>query len=290
MIKLIVDSTCDINESITDNYEIDVIPLSVTIDDISYLDGIDIDIETVYGYMREGKVPKTSQPSYESVTKVIDKCISNDDDFIYLAFSSKLSGTYNMIKKIIENYKERYPKRRMAIIDSKGGAGGTGLIALQTLKLIEDKLSFERIIEHIHFMVEHIVYYFTISDLEWLSKGGRISKPLGYVGNILNIKPYLTVKDGKIVLSKMIRGSKRVLQTIIKDMQSEMGNLSNQMIAISHANDIDAALAIEKKIKTAFRDCRTTIFQIGTVLGTHLGIGGVGVFFFNKKLDYYENI
>lgn len=288
MIKIIVDSTCDINSEITDNYDIEIIPLSITIDGVSYLDGVDINIDTVYKHMRDGKVPKTSQVSFESVSKVIKKCISNNDDFIYLAFSSKMSGTYNFAKKIIETYKEKYPERKMEIIDSKGGAGGTALIVLQALKMIKKNLPFETIINQIQFMIDHIVYYFTISDLKWLTTGGRISKTIGYMGNALNLKPYLTVKDGKIIFSKMIHGSKKTIQTLVKDTKERTAKFSNQIIAISHADDLKAALNVERKIKEAIVGCKTTIFEIGAVLGSHLGIGGVAVFFLDEKPEFYE--
>jgi DegV family protein with EDD domain len=288
MIKLIVDSTCDINGDITDNYDIEIIPLNIIIDDVSYLDGIDIDVDTVYKYMKDGKALKTSQVSYESVSKVIEKCISNKDDFIYIAFSSKMSGTYNFAKTIIDSYREKYPERKMAIIDSKGGAGGTGIIALQALKMIERKHPFETIINQIQFMIDHIVYYFTIADLRWLSMGGRINKTISYVGNALNIKPYLTVDNGSIVVSKMIRGSKRVIQMLIRDVQAGTAKFTNQIIGISYAGDIEAALNVEQKIKKAINGCKTTIFEIGAVLGSHIGIGGVAVFFFDKKPEFYE--
>lgn len=288
MIKLIVDSTCDINSDITDNYDIEIIPLNIIIDGVSYLDGVDIDLDTVYKHMREGRVPKTSQVSFESVSKVIDKCVSNNDDFIYLTFSSKMSGTYDFAKKIIDSYREKYPERKMAIIDSKGGAGGTGLIALQALKMIKRKLPFETIIKQIQFMIDHIVYYFTIADLRWLSMGGRINKTISYVGNALNIKPYLTVEDGRIVVTKMIHGSKKAIQTLIKDVQNGTAKFTNQIIAISHADDMEAALNVEQKIKDAINGCKTTIFEIGAVLGSHLGIGGVAVFFFDEKPEFYE--
>lgn len=288
MIKLIVDSACDINSDITENYDIEIIPLSITIDGVSYLDGIDIDIDTVYKHMKNNKVPKTSQVSFESVTKAFDKCISNNDDFIYLAFSSKLSGTYAFAKKIIEDYKKKYPERKMSIIDSKGGAGGNGLIVLQVIKMIKRNLPYETIIDQIEFMVNHITYYFTISDLEWLSKGGRINKAVGYVGNALNIKPYLTVKDGRMIVTKMIHGSKKTIQTLINDVKAGTAKFSNQIIAISHADDLKTALNVEKKIKESILGCKTTIFEISAVLGSHLGIGGVAVFFLNEKPEFYE--
>lgn len=288
MVKLIVDSACDINSEIKDNYDIEVIPFSITIDGVSYVDGVDIDLDSVYEKMRAGKVPKTSQVSFEAVSKAVEKCVSNNDDFIYLAFSSRLSGTYGFARKIIEAYSEKYPERKMVIIDSKGGAGGNGLIALQALRMIKRNLPLETIIKHINFMVNHIVYYFTVTDLEWLSKGGRISKTAGYVGNVLNIKPYLTVKDGKIVVSKMIHGSKKTIQTLIKDVSNGARKFSNQIIGISHANDLKTALKVEQLVKETLTGCKTTIFEIGAVLGSHLGIGGVGVFFFDEEPEFYE--
>lgn len=288
MIRLIVDSTCDTNSFVRENFDFDIIPLSITINGISYLDGLEIQADSVYDYMRAGNLPKTSQISYESLTKVIEKCISNQDDFIYLTFSSKLSGTYNFAYKIMEIYKEKYPERKMEIIDSKGGAGGAGLIAFQTMKMINKNLPFETIVNQINFMIDHTVYYFTISDLEWLSKGGRVSKPIGYIGNVLNIKPYLTVDDGKMIVTKMVRGRKKALKTIVSDVISGASDFVNQTICISHANDMEAALYLEEKIKEVLPLCKTLIFQIGAVLGSHIGIGGIGAFYMDKKPKYYQ--
>lgn len=290
MIKLIIDTTCDINSLITEDYDIDIIPLNIILDDVSYLDCVEIDIDTVYRHMKAGKVPTTSQPSYESITKAYDKCVLNNNDFIYLSFSSKLSGTYSFAKSILDEYKVKYPERKMEIIDSKGGAGGVGLIVIQVLKMIEKGLPFESIIKNIEFMINHLVYYFTISDLEWLSRGGRISKPLGYIGNVLSIKPYLTLENGVIVFSKMVRGSKKAINTLINDVRAGTTKFTKQIIGISHAEDLDTALMVEQKIKDAIVGCKTTIFQIGAVLGSHLGIGGVGVFFFNEEPEFYEFI
>lgn len=288
MIKLIVDSTCDLNSSITDKYDIEVIPLSIVIDGNSYLDGVEIDTDTVYKYMRAGKVPTTAQVSHESVSRAFDKCISNGDDFICLAFSSEMSGTYSFAKMVLDEYKEKHPERKMEIIDSRGGCGGTTITAMQALKMIEKGLPYETIVEQIKFMVKHTVYCFTISDLVWATKGGRISKPLGYVGAKLQIKPLLTVDNGKIIVTKLVRGSRRVYDNLMDSVQSGTSRFKKQIIAISHSDDLEAALKLEAKIKETVEGCKTMIFQIGAVLGSHLGIGGVGIFFFDEEPEFYE--
>lgn len=288
MIRLIIDSTCDTNSFIRNNFDFDIIPLSINIGGRSYLDGVEIQADSVYDFMRAGKVPKTSQISYKSIAKVLDRCISNQDDFIYLTFSSELSGTYNFAFKIIEMYKEKYPERKMEIIDSRGGAGGAGLIAYQVLKMIKSGLTFETIVNQINFMIKHTVYYFTIDNLEWLIKGGRVSRPVGYLVNVLNIKPYLTVDNGKMIVTKMVRGRKKALKTILEDIKLGAVNFPNQTICISHADCTETALYMEEKIKEALPKCRTLIFQIGAVLGSHIGIGGIGAFFMDKKPEYYQ--
>ncbi|MDD4088538.1 MAG: DegV family protein [Tissierellia bacterium] len=128
----------------------------------------------------------------------------------------------------------------------------------------------------------------SFSLLEWLSKGGRISKTVGYMGNALNIKPYLTIKDGEIILSKIIHGRKKTLQTLVNDIKEGTQKFSNQTIGISHADDLKTALKVEEKIKEKIKGCKTTIFEIGAVLGVHFGIGGVGVFYFDEKPEMYE--
>lgn len=288
MIKLIVDTTCDLNSDITDNYEVGVIPLNIVIGDKSYLDNVEMTADQIYEKMKQGIVPKTSQASYESITKAFDKCIDNEEDFIYLAFSSKMSGTYNFAKNILNTYKEKYPERKMAIVDSEGGCGGSSIMAIQILKMIEQGLFFETILEQIEFMKENIVYYFTVDDLEWLAKGGRVSKPLGFVGNKLKLKPYLTVKDGKMIVTRIFRGSKKVFNHLVEDVQKGTVNFKDQIIGISHSNDLDKALELEEIFKNTIEGCKTTIFQIGGVLGSHIGLGGVGIFFFKEKPKHYQ--
>lgn len=189
--KLIIDTTCDRNLEMEQQYKYDVVPLSITLDNQNYLDGEEITVDAVYEAMRSGKVPKTSQISYESLTKVLDKGIQENEDMIYMAFSSKMSGTYQFAYQIIEEYKEKNPERKIALIDSRGGAGGGAIIALQALKMIEAGKSFEEIVQQMEWNIDHVLYKFTLRDLDWLVKGGRVNKTTGYVGTALNIKPYL---------------------------------------------------------------------------------------------------
>lgn len=288
MTKLIIDTTCDRNDEMLNDPNLEIIPLHITLDNETYLDGEEIQLHTVYDYMRAEKVPKTSQISYDSITKTLNKCISEGHDIIYMAFSSKLSGTYSFASQIFEDYKTKYPNTKFELIDSKGGAGGGALIALQALKMIKRGFAFEDIVHHIKWSIDHVIYHFTLKDLKWLVLGGRLNKVAGYIGSTLHIKPYLVVEDGLIKVKELIRGQKRIYKKILNDVKNGVGKFVDQTIAISHADDEETARYIETKIKEMIPECKTIVFEIGAVLGSHLGIGGIGIFYYNEKPVEYQ--
>lgn len=286
MTRLIVDSTCDINDDLKRRYDFDIIPLSIILDDQAYLDGVEINTDKVYEYMKNGGIPKTSQISYGSLTSVLDKCVENKEDFIYLTFSSKMSGTYNFAYGVLQEYKEKYPEIKMEIIDSEGGSGGASLIAIQALRMMEKNVSFENIVKNISFMKEHIHYHFTLPNIEWLAKGGRVNKGVGYIGDKLDLKPYLTVIDGKIELQKVVMGRKKSLKTLVDDTLAYVGDFKNQLFVISHADDMEAAKNLEERLKKALPE--SEVISIGSVLGVHIGLGGIGVFALDQKPEHYQ--
>ncbi|MBC5629172.1 DegV family protein [Clostridium sp. NSJ-6] len=287
--KLIVDSICDLPEEIFEKYDVEVLPLRVLINDKEYLDRENITIDEVYAEMRKGVLPRTSQVSPGNIYEIFDKNCEEGNDFIYLAFSSVLSGTCNLAKKIAEEFKEKYPERNIEVVDTKAGAIGIGVIAMQVLKLIESGVGFEKIIEDTYEMVGSIEHLFILEDLNWLMKGGRINKVQATLGTMLDLKPMLQVNNGYLEVIKKVRGKKKSINMLLDLVEERMNGFTDQIIGIGHADDEDIAKEVVKAIKERFgEDAKCVITKIGCVLGAHLGIGGVGVIFFNKKFDFYE--
>jgi DegV family protein with EDD domain len=162
------------------------------------------------------------------------------------------------------------------------------VLVLQALKMAEAGSTMEEILAQVRFMIEHVEHIFTIADLSWMVKGGRINKPLGVVGSVLNIRPWLDVEDGKMVVRGMVRGEKKAISTVAQEVTRRARQFQTQLIAITHAGDAEAAKKIEKLLKEALPACRTVVSQIGGVLGVHLGMGGIGVFFFNERPSEYR--
>lgn len=284
MLKLIVDSTCDMDEEMSK--DVLVLPLSIIMDDIPYLDGIEIETKRVYDYMREGKLPKTSQISYVHLMEILDEISINKYDAIYLTFSSKMSGSHDLAKNTVADFLEANPGLRIEVVDSEGGSGGSSLLTLHIAEMIRKGLGIDEVLRNIDDMKKCIKYHFTLQDIAWLAKGGRVNTALSAVGDMLDMKPYLTVRDGRIVVDRLVRGRKKAIRKIADDIAADAKDYPDQIITISHGDDQDSARTLEKHIRELLPEARTRILAIGSVLGAHIGVGGVAAFCLTRRPPY----
>ncbi|MFZ7132349.1 MAG: DegV family protein [Eubacteriales bacterium] len=282
-IRIIVDSTCDLPEELINEHKIEIVSLGIQIEEDTFLDGVTIKTEDVYTHMRKGKYPKTSAVNPETFKALFRKNLKKNNDVIYIGFSSKLSTTFQNALMAAEEIKYDYIENSIFCVDSKTGALGTGLLVLQALRLIKEKYPITVIQRKLTYFVNHLHGIFTVDDIQWLYQGGRISKGKAILGTALKIKPIIEVKNGEMIPIHTVRGIKRAYKYMIDYIQDKIGTFTNQIIGISHAADIDYAHMF-KEMMESHTGCKKYITQlIGGVLGVHLGIGGVGVFFFGEE-------
>lgn len=282
MTRIIVDSTCDLPGELIREYGIEVLPLHVLVEDKEYLDGVTITTGQVYELMRRGCMPRTSQVGVADTYERLSALCARGEDLLCLAFSAKMSGTCGVIWQVMEELKEEYPDRALCTLDAKGGSFATGLIALEAAKLAARGASFETVTERCRFLIGHVEHVFVITDLLWMIRGGRITKTLGYTANLLGIKPVLDVQDGEMEVIQKVRGRRRSMERVADIVAERARNCPCQTIGITHADDLQAAEEMRELLRQRLPDCHYLIEEIGAVLGVHLGIGGVGVFFFNQ--------
>lgn len=289
MIKIIVDSTTDLPKEIISKYNIDMLPLRINMNGNEYLDKTTIHVNDVYNYMKEGNCPKTSLPNISQMIEMLSNYASIGQDFIFYSFSSKMSGTYQALHFVIEDLKEKYPDVNMEVIDSKGGTVGTGLIVHQAAKLIEVGCEFEDVIRISRENISNIEYIFTLDDLHWLNKGGRISKCSEIVGSALSVKPIMYVDDGELKVDSKVRGRKKALRTMVQKVESIVEKFPNQIIGLAHVNDYESVIKIIEMLPKDLNRNNIIIEEIGSVLSSHLGFGGVGIFLLKEKPEVYIN-
>lgn len=288
MTRLVVDSICDLPELLIKKYNIAVLPLFVTLGGESYRDRVDITLEEVYAQMRNGVVPMTSQISSEEAENTFRSILDEGDDLIYLSFSSGLSGTYQLAKIILDDIRPDYPERRMEAVDTEAGSMGIGIQALQAARWMAQGRDYDFVLNGVYEMIPNTRHVFTLESLSWLAKGGRITPPAGYIADKLQIKPILDFPDKMLHVAGIVRGRKVAFKTLINMMNRDIEDCPEQLIGIAHADDPEAAETIDKMVHEALPGARTFIHPIGCVLGSHLGIGGVGILFFSKLADGYD--
>ncbi|MEC2439563.1 DegV family protein [Bacillus cereus] len=282
-VKIITDSAADLPVELLQAYDIDLIPLRVYDEaETEYLDGVTLESVTLLQKMREGAVYRTSLPSLETFQEKFVSYAKEGNPCIYLAFSSELSGTYQSSVVIKEEVKETYADLDLEIIDTKCASLGQGLVVLEAAKMAKDGAPKEDILNRVDFLMNHMEHIFTVADLQYLVRGGRLSKVAGFIGGLLNIKPILNVEEGKLVPLEKVRGKKKVLSRIVDIMEERGKDLKGQTIGITHGDDLETAEALKSLITERF-GCEVFIVNtIGAAIGAHTGPGVITLFFLNE--------
>ncbi|KGX92664.1 hypothetical protein N781_15210 [Pontibacillus halophilus JSM 076056 = DSM 19796] len=280
-VKIIADSACDLPDSYIEQYEIERIPLTVHLEGQDYKDAVDIQSKTVYDAMRDGKEPKTSQPTPHAFKEMMGSYLENGQPVLYLAFSSQLSGTYQASTIAAEELKETYPNSTLEIMDTHCASLGYGLVVLRAAQAAQQGESLEQVKDIARYHMDHMEHIFTVDDLEYLKRGGRVSKTAAFVGTMLKIKPLLHVEDGKLIPLEKIRGSKKVLKRMLEVMEERGSDLANQQIAISHGDDLERAEQLAELIKEQYGNHQILIHPVGSSIGAHSGPGTIALFFLN---------
>ncbi len=281
-VQIIADSACDLPMELIEQHHLEVLPLLVIMKGKEYRDDIDIEPEEMYTYMKQGGSVKTAQVPYSTFDEKFRQLINKPDEYIYIAFSSELSGTYQTAQVVINELKEDFKEVNIEAIDSKSASIGYGLIVLKALELAKAGSSKQEIIEKIHFYIKHIEHIFTVGDIDYLYRGGRVSKTTAFVASVLNVKPILDMQEGKLIPIGKVRGRKKALQKMVAMVGERGDRLQEQVVAINHANDIEAALKVKGMLQEAYGIKEFIINQVGCVIGSHSGPGTLSIFFFNR--------
>lgn len=282
-IRILTDSASDLPKHVIEEYSIKVLPLYVYLEGNEYLDGETIQPKELYDNMRKGKVYTTSQVQPNKFKEAFEECAQNKDQVIYIGFSSGLSGTFQSAVIAKNEVLDSYPDFDIYMVDTKCASLGFGLVVYKAAKMIKEGKSKEEVIKSIEFNISHMEQVFTVDDLQYLLRGGRVSKASAMIGGLLDIKPILEVEDGKLLPKEKIRGRKKSIKRLADIAGERGGDLKNQIIGISHGDDIEAAETLRKLLEERYECKEFLINSVGSVIGAHSGPGTLALFFLNTK-------
>lgn len=285
-VKILTDSACDLPDEIIEEYDIDVLPIIVNLGEEEFLDKVTLEPKKMYDDMRNGVVYKTAQIPPTMIKEKFEEYAKNKVDCLYIAFSSGLSGTYQTSVMIRDSMKEEYPDLNIDIVDSRSASVGFGLSVYKAAQMAKEGRSKEDIIKTMNFYAKHVEHIFTVDNIEYLFRGGRVTRTQAFIGGLLNIKPILDIpEDGTLRPIEKVRGRNKVLKRMLEIMEERGGDadLKNQTIGIDHGDDIEGAMKLKEMIEEKYGCTDFVINIIGCAIGAHSGPGTLSVFFLNKK-------
>lgn len=285
-LRILTDSGCDLPDDIIKEYDIYVFPIIVIDNDEEYLDNVTIKAKTLYENMKSGKHYRTAQIPPNVFEEEFEKIAKNGESAIYIAFSSGLSATYQSSVLVKDSLLEKYPDLDLTIVDSKSASLGFGLIVYEAAKMAKEGKNKEEILKMLDFYIEHMNHIFTVDNLEYLFRGGRVTRTQAFMGGLLNIKPVLDVtEEGKLRPLEKVRGKGKVLKRMLElmDERAKGADLSSQVIGISHGDDYDNAIKLKNMIEEKYEVKEFVINDIGCAIGAHSGPGTIALFFLDEN-------
>jgi DegV family protein with EDD domain len=282
-LKIITDSAADLPQDFISQHGIEVVPLMVYHGDREFEDGVTLAPAELFAGMRDGRTYKTSQPLYGRFEAAFRGLAERGDEGIYIAFSSELSGTHQTSLLVRQAVQEEHPHLGLDIVDSKCASLGLGLVVRYAAELAAGGATRLEIAQAVEAWTRKMEHIFTVDNLEYLVRGGRVSPVAAFIGGLLNIKPILHVEGGKLVPLEKVRGRKKVFARILDLMEERGTELQGQTIGISHGDDLEAAMELRGMIESRFGCDRFFVSSIGSAIGAHAGPGTIALFFLNDR-------
>lgn len=284
---ILTDSSCDLPASMAEEMQLEVLPLTVYVEEDhyrNYLDGREIGFHEFYQRLQTAKNVKTSAVNQAQFLEIMEPLVAAGNDVLYLGFSSGLSGTCNAGALAAAELREKYPERKLYVVDTLCASLGQGLLVYLCWQQQRAGKSIEEVRDYAEATKLHLCHWFTVDDLMFLKRGGRVTAATAIVGSMLSIKPVMHVdNDGHLIKVDIARGRKASIRALAAEMEKRGTDLAGQHIFISHGDCEDDANYLAKLIREKFAVKDITINYVGPVIGAHSGPGTLALFFLGTE-------
>lgn len=281
---IFTDSCCDVKPELLEQWGVSYADMTFSFvgEDKEYIN-TDITNKEFYDRMRQGAIAKTAAINADAFTKAFEPILKTGNDILYVAFSSGLSTTVNSAHMAAQELNEQYPERKIVIVDTLAASAGGGLMVYMAVAKKKEGASLEENAAYIESLIPQHCIWFTVDDLEYLKRGGRVSPLVAFAGGVLGIKPILQMDDeGHLIKVSTARGRKKAIGALADKYAELSCEEKNTPIFISHAECEEDARVLADMLMQRHGVEVTLITQIGPVIGSHAGPGTLAIFFIGK--------
>ena len=280
---ILTDSSADLSAEMARKLNVEVLPLGFVLDSRTYLnypDNREMDPHVFYDRLRAGDAATTNAVNFSQYIEALEPILREGKDVLILAFSSGLSTTYNSSRLAVEEMSSRFPQRKLYTVDTLCASLGQGLLVWYAARERDKGHSIETVRDWVEEHKLNLCHQFTVDDLYFLKRGGRISAATAVVGSMLQIKPVLHVDDqGHLVSVGKARGRQASLKALVDRMEETAIDSGSLTVFISHGDCLEDAQTVEKMVKERFGVKEVYINYVGPVIGAHSGPGTVALFY-----------
>ena len=287
---LSAESIIDLNIDFVNELGISIINSNYQLNNTNYIDdfGQTLDMKTFYDNMAEGSNPSTSRINTGEYINYLKSLLEQGQDVVHICLSTGMSSQYESLLEAIDFLKEDFPERKVYPIDSKMASAGVGLLVTKLSELKNEGLSAKELYNWAENNKLHVINYTSNENLEYVARGGRISKTAASIGGVLHICPLIEVdNDGKMIVTSKIRTRKKLLNTMVNKMENNIigGQDYDEKVFISTADNIEVAEKLKSMIEEKFPniDGGVKIFNIGPTIGSHIGPGTIALFYWGEE-------
>ena len=285
--EIITDSSANLPETLVEKYRLHILSLMFLVGDkeyYSYVKGEVTDIKKFYTMMRAGQKITTSHINRDVCTGLFESLLGSGKDILYIGFSSGLSGTYQTGHMVLEEMREKYPERKIYDVDTLAASLGEGLLVTYAARMREAGRSIEEVYQWLLDNRLNLCHWFTVDDLFFLKRGGRISATTALAGTVLGIKPVMHVdNEGHLVPVAKVRGRKNSLDALVAHMEQTAIEPGHQTVYITHGDCMEDAEYVADLVRKKFGVKEIVINYVDPVIGAHSGPGTVALFFIGTE-------
>ena len=284
--EIITDSSANLTDSLIEKYDLKIISLSYFIGEeeyLSYKEGVKTDYSEFYARIRKKEEARTSLANYEECMRVLRPIAESGRDILYIGFSSALSGTFQNVSNCMQELRTKHPDQKLLCVDSLSASMGEGLLVYHALELAQRGATIEETLEWVENHKLNICQWFTVDDLFFLKRGGRLSGAAALAGSLLEIKPILHIdEEGRLVMVSKVKGRKKSLNALIEHMEETVVKIKPQKIFIAHGDCLEDAQYLADGIKAKLGLEDIEINYVDPVIGVHSGPGTIALFYYGK--------